>query len=136
MKSDERSSTDERIERALQELDIAPAPDLAARIIARLPPSRAANPLLGAATMLAALLGVALAYQTAFDLHTNGAFELLSYYTAQPAIVTTYPGEALGALAQAIPWLTVLLGASVLGIALYLVQRLTANARVAVARRT
>lgn len=135
----ETGSTEERIERALQELaPAAPAPDLSARIIAQLPRTdgaRAANPVLGAATLLAALLGVALAYKTAFDLSANGAFELLSFYTAQPAIVTTYPGEALGALAQAIPWLTVLLGASVLFVAVYLIYRVTARVRVSFAPR-
>jgi len=132
-------ATDERIERALRELaPAAPAPDLSARIIAQLPRTNAAqpaNPLLGAAALLAALLGVALAFKTAFDLSANGAFELLAYYTAQPAIVTTYPGEALGALAQAIPWLTVLFGAGVLFVAAYLIYRVTARARFSFAQR-
>lgn len=130
-------ATEERIERALRELaPAAPPPDLSARIIAQLPRThgaRGANPLLGAASLGAALLGVALAYKTAFDLSANGALELLSFYTAQPAIVTTYPGEALGALAQAIPWLTVLLGAGVLFVAAYLIHRVTARLHVSFA---
>lgn len=125
-------SVEQRIEDALRDMPrVAPAADLSARIIARLPhhATRAHQRTLGAVTLLAALLGLALAYQTAFDLHANGALDLLSYYATQPAIVTTYPYEAFGALAQAIPWLTVLVTAGVLCLALVLVYRLTADAR-------
>lgn len=126
-------STQERIERALQELPREmPAPDLAARIVAQLPQtalSHAANRRLMAITLIAALLGLLLVFRTAFELHRGGALDLISFYAAQPAIVTTYPGEALGALAQVIPWVTVLQSASVLLVALWLVSRLTANAR-------
>jgi hypothetical protein len=125
-------SNDARLEDALRNLPRAqPASDLSARIIAQLPQNRATPHArwLGALTVSAALLGIVLAYQTAFDLHTRGAFDLVAYYTAQPAIVATYPREAFGALAQAIPWLTVLASASVLGLALVLVYRLAANVR-------
>lgn len=123
---------DERLEDALRAVPRAMPPgDLSARIIAQLPQQRAAAHArwLGALTCGAALLGIALAYQTAFDMSMRGAFDLLAYYTAQPAIVATYPREAFDALAQAIPWLTLLLSASVLGAALILVYRLTAQVR-------
>lgn len=130
--------TDERLEHALRAVPHAqPASDLSARIIAQLPQNHAAAHArwLGALTLSAALLGIALAYQTAFDLSTRGAFELVAYYTAQPAIVATYPREAFDALAQAIPWLTALTSACMLGIALILVYRLTANVRAGLWQR-
>lgn len=127
-------TTDERVERALRELQGAqPASDLSARIVASLPTqsvSTNAHPLLGAATLGAALLGLALAYQTAFTLRVNGAFELVAYYTAQPEIVVMYPDQAWSALAAAIPWLTMLFGFVVLGMALLLAVRWTGAARV------
>lgn len=130
--NDERRTTDERIERALKELTrVEPAPDLSARIIATLPRHARepkTNPWLGVATLLAAMIGFALAYQTAFTLRANGAFELVSYYTAQPEIVTTYPTEAWGALAAAIPWMTVALGFVMLAVALILSYRWTGRA--------
>jgi hypothetical protein len=131
-------SVEQRIADALRDMPrVAPAPDLSTRIIASLPSHAAPLPSrgLGAATALVALLGLALAYQTAFDLHSNGALDLLSYYATQPAIVTTYPYEAFDALAQAIPWLTVLLTGGVLCVAFVLVYRWTANARLAFSHR-
>ena len=119
-------SADERIEQALREIPrAAPAPDLSARIVAQLPQAYAPTRRLRALTLVVALLGVMLAYRTAFDLYTNGAFELLAYYTTQPAIVTTYPRQAMGALAQAIPWLMVAASTGMLASALYLVFRMT-----------
>lgn len=124
--------TDERLERALRAVPRAqPANDLSTRIIAQLPQPRVAHARwFGALTLAAALCGIVLAYQTAFDLDTRGAFDLMAYYAAQPAIVATYPREAFGALAAAIPWLTVAASASALGVALILASRLTAKARV------
>lgn len=127
----QRVAAAQRVEAALQRLSrIEPAPDLSARIIARLPrtavePMRTRSPWLGAAAFLSALLGLVLAYQTAFDLRMNGVFELVSYYTSQPAIVTTYPNEAFGALWSAIPWATLVLSFAVLAMALLLVMRAT-----------
>ncbi len=119
-------SADERIEQALREIPrAAPAADLSARIVAQLPQTRAPTRQLRVITFVVALLGVLLAYRTAFDLYTNGAFELLAYYTAQPAIVTTYPRQAFGALAQAIPWLMIAASTGMLASALYLVFRIT-----------
>ena len=119
-------SADERIEQALREIPrAAPATDLSARIVAQLPQTRAPTRQLRVITFVVALLGVLLAYRTAFDLYTNGAFELLAYYTAQPAIVTTYPRQAFGALAQAIPWLMIAASTGMLASALYLVFRIT-----------
>lgn len=132
MNDDSRGTNDKRFKDALHAVPRAQPPvDLPARIIAQLPQKHAALQArwLGAVTAGAALLGLALAYQTAFDLYTRGAFDLVAYYTAQPAIVATYPREAFGALAQAIPWLTVGLSAGVLGIALILVYRLAADIR-------
>lgn len=121
----------ERVEAALTRLSrMEPAPDLSARIIARLPraasrPALQHSPGLRAAALVAALVGLGLAYQTAFDLRMNGVFELVSYYTSQPEIVTTYPNEALGALWSAIPWATLVLSFAVLAAALFLVMRAT-----------
>ena len=128
-----RTHDDERLERALHELPRAkPAHDLSARIIAQLPQAetaRAQPRYLRALTAALALCGLVLAYQTAFDLSARGALDLMSYYAAQPAIVTLYPLEAFGALAQAIPWLMLVSSATVLSIALVLVYRLTAQPR-------
>ncbi len=132
--ADDPRSTDERIERALYELGrVEPAPDLSARILTTLPPQarRARVPApawLGAATLLAAMLGFALAYRTAFILRANGAFDLVAYYTAQPEIVTLYPNEAWNALAAAIPWATVVTAALMLTLALALTYRWTGRA--------
>ncbi len=121
----------QRVEQSLKRLTrVEPAPDLSARIISKLPRA-ASQPMaypsrwLGAAALVSALLGLVLAYQTAFDLRVNGAFELVSYYTAQPEIVTTYPSEAFGALSSAIPWATLVLSFLVLAVALFLVMRAT-----------
>ena len=123
-------SADERLEQALRDVPrAAPAPDLSARIMAQLPQTHAPTRQLRVITLIVALLGLVLAYRTAFDLHTNGAFELLTYYTNQPAIVTTYPRQAFGALAQAIPWLMVLASTAMWASALYLVFRMTNLAR-------
>lgn len=126
----QRVADAQRVERALTQLvRVEPAADLAARIIAALP--RAArqnavvNPWLGVVTLFAAMVGFALAFETAGTLRTNGAFELVSYYTMQPEIVTTYPNEALSALAGAVPWMTVALGVAMLAIALLLTVRWT-----------
>lgn len=128
----DRERADERLERALRVVPRAqPATDLSARIIAQLPQRRDARAQwLGALTLAAALCGIVLAYQTAFDLDARGAFDLVAYYAAQPAIVATYPREAFGALAAAIPWLTVAASVSALGVALILAHRLTAKTRV------
>lgn len=122
----------QRVERALTQLArVEPAGDLAARIIAALP--RAArqnamvNPWLGVTTLIAAMLGFALAFETAVTLRTNGAFELVSYYTMQPEIVTTYPNEAWSTLAAAIPWMTVAISLAMLAIALLLTVRWTSQ---------
>jgi hypothetical protein len=123
----QRAAEGQRLERALEQMTRAePANDLAERIIATLPRrarSGTANPWLGPATLLAAMLGFALAYQTAFTLRANGAFELLSYYTLQPEIVTTYPNQAWGALAAAVPWMTLAASLVMLAIALVLTYR-------------
>ncbi len=129
MIEDRQGTTDERIERVLREMErVEPANDLSARIIATLPrQAGASNPFLGVATLLAALIGFALAYQTAFTLRANGAFELVSYYTAQPEIVTTYPSEAWSALAAVIPWMTVTIALAMLVVALVLTYRWTSH---------
>lgn len=131
----QRVAQAERMERVLNGLGRAePAADLSARIIATLPQQARGpqtNGWLGAATVLAALLGFGMAYQTALTLGTNGAFELVSYYTAQPEIVTTYPNEAWGALAAAVPWVTVAISLVMLAVALVLTYRWTGrSARV------
>ena len=124
-----RHTTEERMERALQEIGRAqPARDLSARIIATLPrdarePNAQTNKWFGIATLLAALLGFALAYQTAFTLRANGAFELVYNYTTQPEIVTLYPSEAWGALAAAIPWLNVGVSVVMMFVAIWLFSR-------------
>ena len=124
MNGQNKPTTSDRIDRALQELErVEPAPDLSRRIIVALPRETQANPWLGVTTLLAALLGFALVYQTAFTLRANGAFELLSYYTSQPEIVTTYPGEAWTALASVIPWMTVIICIVTLALALLLMYR-------------
>ncbi len=131
MNDERRKMDDERIERALQDIGRAePANDLSARIIANLP--RAAqtpnvNVGLGVVTLLAALLGFALAYQSAFTLRANGAFDLVSYYTTQPEIVTMYPSEAWRALAAAIPWMSMGISMVMLAVAFWLTARLTAR---------
>lgn len=105
-----------RMERALGTLPrLHPPYDLSQRIIASLPASGASPTagvvakhawVVGVASFIAALLALAFVYQIAFDLQSNGALDLLSMYTSQPAIVTTYPGEALGTLLNLVPWLT------------------------------
>lgn len=121
----------QRLERALGHIArVEPETDLSARIVAALPRQAQqpnANPWLGVATLLAALIGFALAYQTAFSLNANGTFELVSYYTAQPEIVTTYPNEAWSALAGSIPWMTATLSLAVLVVALVLTYRWTSR---------
>ncbi len=131
MKRELQTSADERLENALRALPRAkPDDDLAARIIATLPPRATMHARwMGALTLAAAALGIVLAYQIAFDMATRGAFDLLADYTAQPAIVTLYPRQALDALAQAIPWFMVALSAGALGLAVFLASRLTAQAR-------
>lgn len=132
MERELQTPTDERLEQALRALPrVKPANDLAARIIATLPPPRA----VGALMALAAALGLGLAYQTAFDMSMRGAFDLLADYAAQPAIVTLYPRQAFDALAQAIPWFMVALSASALGLAALLAARLTARTRAALWQR-
>ncbi|GEM_PF-3551871 len=138
MERELQTPTDERLEQALRALPrIKPANDLAARIIATLPPPRAATHAraVGALMALAAALGLGLAYQTAFDMSMRGAFDLLADYAAQPAIVTLYPRQAFDALAQAIPWFMVALSASALGLAALLAARLTARTRAALWQR-
>lgn len=129
----QRAVQAQRIERALGQLErIEPSVDLSERIMAALPQeARQSNgawsPWLGVTTLFAALLGFALAYQTAFTLRANGAFELVSYYTTQPEIVTTYPNQAWEALASAIPWLTAAVSIVMLAVALVLTYRWTAR---------
>jgi len=129
----QRAADAMRMEEALAHLARAePAADLSARIIATLPrraqqSNSPVNPWLGVATLLAAMIGFALAYQTAFTLRANGAFELVSYYTTQPEIVTTYPGEAWGALAASVPWMTLAISTVILAVALILTYRWTAR---------
>lgn len=124
-----RAADAQNLERALSQMTRAePAADLSARIIAALPRQARQEPTngwLGAATLIAALIGFALAYQSAFLLRANGVFELVSYYTTQPEIVTMYPNEALGALAVAIPWMTVAISLVMLAVALGLTFRWT-----------
>jgi hypothetical protein len=121
----------QRFERVLSGLERAePAGDLSAQIIARLPRearSTSTNAWLGVATLIAAMIGLALAYQTAFLLWANGAFDLVSYYTAQPEIVTMYPNQALGTLAAAIPWLTVAISLVMLAVTFLLTVRWTSR---------
>lgn len=127
--------TEERIENALREIErVKPTADLSARIIAALPneakhPNAALQPWLVVSMLLAAMIGFASAYQTAFTLRANGAFDLVSYYTAQPEIVTMYPSQAWGALAAAIPWMTVLLSLMMLVVAFVLTYRWTSGIR-------
>jgi hypothetical protein len=125
----ERARNAQRLELALGELTkVEPAADLSARIIATLPKQangRHPTVWLGAACLFAALAGLALTYETAFTLRSNGVFELVSFYTAQPEIVTMYPNEAWGALAGAIPWLTVAFSLVTLALALALAYRWT-----------
>ncbi|MCC7164827.1 MAG: hypothetical protein IT331_20190 [Anaerolineae bacterium] len=127
----QQAAEGQRLERALEQLArVAPAEDLAERIIAALPRQAQepnANPWLGAATLIAAMLGFALAYQTAFTLRANGAFELVSDYTLQPEIVTTYPTQAWEALAAAVPWMTLAVSLVMLTIALVLTYRWTSR---------
>lgn len=124
MNGQNKPTTSDRIERALHELErVEPAPDLSRRILAALPREAQPNPWLGVTTLLAALIGFALVYQTAFTLRANGAFELLSYYTSQPEIVTTYPGEAWTALSSVVPWMTVTISIATLALALFLMYR-------------
>ncbi|HZQ09413.1 MAG TPA: hypothetical protein VFD70_22735 [Anaerolineae bacterium] len=129
----------QRIEAALFSIARAePASDLSARIIAQLPraashPMSHRNPWLGTAMLIAALIGLLLAYQTVLDLSTNGAFELVSYYTAQPEIVTMYPNEAIGTLSAAVPWATVAGVLVVMALALLLMIRWTSDASTQVA---
>lgn len=126
---------DTRIERALREMErVQPANDLAARIIAALPneakdSNAALQPWLGVSMLLAAMLGFGLAYQTAFTLRANGAFELVTYYASQPEIVTMYPDQAWRALATAIPWVTALFGLTMLTVAFVLIYRWTSGLR-------
>lgn len=130
--------TDERIEEALREIErVTPGTDLATRIIAALPNeaknrNAAMPPWLAVSMLLAAMIGFASAYQTAFTLRANGAFDLVSYYTAQPEIVTMYPSQAWGALAAAIPWMTVLLSLMMLVVAFVLTYRWTSGIRARV----
>jgi hypothetical protein len=121
----ERWAQAQKLERGLYALSrIEPAIDLPDRIISSLPMGRAhtlgAGPWLGTATLIAALLGFSLALKTAIDLRTNGAFELVSYYTSQPEIVTTYPDQAWGAFSSAVPWISVTLSLSLLAATLFL----------------
>ena len=128
-----RAADARRVEDVLGQIArVEPAADLSARIIATLPrraqqSNPSVNPWLGVATLLAAMIGFALAYQTAFTLRANGTFELVSYYTTQPEIVTTYPGEAWGALAASIPWMTLAISMVILAVALVLTYRWTAR---------
>jgi hypothetical protein len=125
------SATDERIERAFAEIGrVQTPPELPGRIIAALPRQARgpnASPWIGVATLIAAMIGFALAYQTAFTLRSNGAFELVSYYTTQPEIVTTYPNQAWATLAEAVPWMTLAISLVMLTIALILTYRWTAR---------
>lgn len=127
----QRAAEGQRLERALEQMTrVEPAGDLAERIIATLPRQARepnANPWLGAATLIAAMVGFALAYQTAFTLRANGAFELVSYYTTQPEIVTTYPNQAWSTLAAAVPWMTLAVSLVMLAVALILTYRWTAR---------
>lgn len=121
----------QRYERVLSGLErVEPAGELAAQIIARLPQQARVvsnNAWLGVATLIAAMIGLALAYQTAFLLRANGAFDLVSYYTAQPEIVTMYPNQALGTLAAAVPWLTVAISLVMLAVTFLLTVRWTSR---------
>lgn len=125
----ERAAQAQRFERVLSGLErVEPAGDLSAQIIARLPQAARGsvnNAWLGAATLIAAMIGLALAYQTAFLLRANGVFDLVSYYTAQPEIVTLYPDQALGTLAGAVPWLTVGISLVMLAVTFVLTVRWT-----------
>lgn len=132
----QRAAGAQRIERALEQLPRAePAADLAERILATLPRQARepiANPWLGPATLIAAMVGFALAYQTAFTLRANGAFELVSYYTMQPEIVTTYPNQAWSTLAAAVPWVTLAVSLVMLALALVLTYRWTSRSNMRV----
>lgn len=130
----QRAAEGQRLERALEQMTrVEPAEDLAERIIATLPRQAretGANPWLGVATLIAAMIGFALAYQTAFTLRANGAFELVTYYTTQPEIVTTYPNQAWSTLAAAVPWMTLAVSLVMLALALVLTYRWTARSSV------
>ena len=132
----QRAAQGQRLERALEQMTrVEPAEDLAERIIATLPRQARepnANPWLGVATLIAAMIGFALAYQTAFTLRANGAFELVSYYTLQPEIVTTYPNQAWSTFAAAVPWLTLAVSLVMLAVALILTYRWTSRSNLRV----
>lgn len=127
----ERVANAQRIERALARLPRAtPAPDLSTRILTALP-AQASDPattrrlrLNGLAVAITAWLGLVFVYRTAFDLQSNGALELLSIYTSQPDIVATYPWEALTALFESLPWMTMALTLGVLVLTFALARQL------------
>lgn len=122
------------MERALGRLPrLHPPYDLPQRIIASLPASGVSPSVamgakqawvVGVASFIAALLALVFVYQTAFDFQSNGALDLLSMYTSQPAIVTTYPGEALGTLLNLVPWLTLCATLAVFLVAGVLIRQL------------
>lgn len=124
-----------RIEGALAQLPRESAsPAFAARIISSLPaptprrvPSRPSWGL-GLAFAVAAVLMLALVYQTAVDLSANGALDLLSMYTNMPQIVTNYPTEAVATLLDTVPWLQLLITFGALLVAVVLAQQFLSGA--------
>lgn len=110
-----------------------PAHDLSARILAQLP-THAAPPIwLALGTLLAAAFSLLFVFQTAFDMRANGAFDLIATFSAQPQIITDYPGAAMDAFTSTLPWAALAGSLLALSLVMVLLYRL-AGSRVVLSR--
>ncbi len=111
-----------------------PAPDLAARILARVAAETAVwrvslrhtlPAALGA--LAAALMVIWLGVESLTVLQEGGGLEFVALFTTQPEMLLAYPAEALAALVEALPVVEFLLMLTALGAALFLAQHALAQ---------
>jgi hypothetical protein len=130
-----------KLERVLKAMPrVAPAPNLAPRILAAVAGS-AATPRLrrhayavGIAAGFMMLLALALVYQAGIELEVGGALNFFSFYVHQPEILINYPGDALSALLEVLPLAQMVMTMAVVVIAVVLAQRFRATMDVTPAR--
>lgn len=120
---------------------VAPPPDLAATIIARLEPtlstpqtvSSVARPTWpralwnGLEAAAAWLLLIILGGETVLAAYRSGLGELAALIQSQPDILVTYPSEAIYAVLEALPIIELSLTLAVLVMAVWLMQRFLAT---------
>ena len=136
---EERMQEQDRLDELLSQLRRAePEPDLAGRIVAAVEAQAAAaetrqrrwrTTAIGLGVAFAALLFLALGYDTLVVLNQGGALAFLSLFWSQPDVVVSYPVEALLALVESLPLVELALTLGALLVGALLVEQLAAVLR-------